>query len=162
MATSPSKTAATLDTAGEANDAEIAFGALSDLLGYHLRRAHVATFQNFAKVLDDWNISPGQVGVLALVKANSGINQTRVGNALGIDRSTLVAVIDRLEERDLIARTPSPTDRRSHALVLTEAGERYLAKLLPQVLEHERQIAANMSDDERATLIELLSRVGAE
>jgi DNA-binding MarR family transcriptional regulator len=162
MATSPSKTAATLDTAGDTNDADIAFGALGNLLGYHLRRAHVATFQNFAKVLDDWNISPGQVGVLALVRANSGINQTRIGNALGIDRSTLVAVIDRLEERKLIARTPSPTDRRSHALVLTEAGERYLAELLPQVHEHERQIASKLSAEERATLIELLSRVGTE
>jgi len=143
------------------SDDEIAFGALADLLGYHLRRAQVAMFQNFAKVLDDWNISPGQVGVLSLVKANSGINQTRVGNALGIDRSTLVAVIDRLEDRNLIARTPSPTDRRSHALVLTDEGERYLAKLLPQVHEHERQIATNLSDDERATLIALLRRVTA-
>jgi len=150
------------DNRHDNRNGEIDFGALSDLLGYHLRRAQVAMFQNFAKVLDDWNISPGQVGVLALVKANSGINQTRVGNALGIDRSTLVAVIDRLEERDLVARTPSPTDRRSHALVLTEAGERYLAELLPQVREHERQIATKLSKGERATLIALLTKVGAD
>ena len=121
MAISSSKSTATVangtenirDNRHDNRNGEIDFGALGDLLGYHLRRAQVAMFQNFAKVLDDWNISPGQVGVLALVKANSGINQTRVGNALGIDRSTLVAVIDRLEERDLVARTPSPTDRRS-------------------------------------------------
>lgn len=161
MVISSSKSAASLEATGDTQDTDIAFGTLGDLLGYHLRRAHVATFQNFAKVLDDWNISPGQVGVLALVKSNPGINQTRVGNALGIDRSTLVAVIDRLEERKLIARTPSPTDRRSHALVMTDEGERYLGKLLPQVHEHERQIAADLSADERATLISLLSRVGA-
>lgn len=166
MAISSSKSSGTADTATidngrDSRNGEIAFGALGDLLGYHLRRAQVAMFQNFAKVLDDWNISPGQVGVLALVKANAGINQTRIGNALGIDRSTLVAVIDRLEERDLIARTPSPTDRRSHALVLTDEGERYLAKLLPQVREHERQIATELSVDERATLIALLRRVSA-
>jgi len=160
MANGSSKAGA-VAVAENGSDDEIAFGALADLLGYHLRRAQVAMFQNFAKVLDDWNISPGQVGVLSLVKANSGINQTRVGNALGIDRSTLVAVIDRLEDRNLIARTPSPTDRRSHALVLTDEGERYLAKLLPQVHEHERQIATNLSDDERATLIALLRRVTA-
>jgi DNA-binding MarR family transcriptional regulator len=162
MAISSSKTIAKADPSRDDRNGEIAFGTLGDLLGYHLRRAQVATFQNFAKVLDDWNISPGQVGVLALVKANSGINQTRIGNTLGIDRSTLVAVIDRLEERDLIARTPSPTDRRSHALVLTDEGERYLAKLLPQVHEHERQIATKLSADERATLIALLSKVGAD
>jgi DNA-binding MarR family transcriptional regulator len=161
MAIGSSKPTSTATIDNDRDD-EIAFGALADLLGYHLRRAQVATFQNFAKVLDDWNISPGQVGVLALVAANPGINQTRVGNTLGIDRSTLVAVIDRLEERDLIVRTPSPTDRRSHALVLTETGERYLGELLPQVHEHERQIAAGLSKDERATLIALLSRVSAD
>jgi len=164
MATSPSKAAAlaAVDTSRDSRGKGIEYGALGDLLGYHLRRAQVATFQNFARVLNGWNISPGQVGVLALVQANSGINQTRIGNALGIDRSTLVAVIDRLEERDLIARTPSPSDRRSHALVLTKAGERYLAELLPQVHRHERQIATELSNDERATLIALLSRVGAD
>ena len=159
MALRASKT----EAAAAENDrrAALDYGALADLLGYQLRRAQVAAFQNFAKVLDGWNISPGQVGVLALVQANTGINQTRIGNALGIDRSTLVAVIDRLEERDLVARTPSPTDRRSHALVLTEVGKRYLGELLPRVRDHERQIATELSDDELRTLIELLSRVGA-
>ena len=154
-----SATVAAVETDRDSRGADIEYGALGNLLGYHLRRAQVAAYQNFARVLDGWTISPGQVGVLALVQANSGINQTRIGNALGIDRSTLVAVIDRLEERDLIARTPSPTDRRSHALVLTKAGERYLAELLPQVHDHERQIATELSDDERATLIALLGRV---
>ncbi|MDH3232246.1 MAG: MarR family transcriptional regulator [Alphaproteobacteria bacterium] len=163
MSIGPNRSAAltTVDTDRDSRSADIEFGALGSLLGYHLRRAQVATYQNFARVLDGWNISPGQIGVLALVQANSGINQTRIGNALGIDRSTLVAVIDRLEERDLIARTPSPTDRRSHALVLTKAGERYLAELLPHVHDHERQIASKLSDDERATLISLLGRVGS-
>jgi len=136
------------------------YGALGDLLGYHLRRAQVAAYQNFAELLADLNVSPGQVGVLVLVQSNPGINQTRVGNALGIDRSTLVAVIDRLEGRDLIARTPSPTDRRSHALMLTKAGERYLGDLLPRVRDHEGQIATRLSDKERSLLIDLLARVG--
>lgn len=142
-------------------DGALVQGGLADLLGYQLRKAQVAAYQNFAEVLDSQNISPGQVGVLLLVRANPGVNQTRVGNALGIDRSTLVAVIDRLEERALIARTPSPKDRRSHALMLTPAGEAYLETMLPRLREHERQIATGLSDDERRTLIALLSRVGA-
>ena len=137
----------------------LAYGRLDDLLGYHLRRAQVLSFQNFVEVLGD-KISPGQVGVLCLVSANPGINQTRVGNALGIDRSTLVAVIDRLEDRGLIERTPSPKDRRSHALVLTKGGQDYLDQTLPQLAEHERQIADRLSADERRTLIDLLQRVG--
>lgn len=143
------------DTGGK-----LAQGGLADLLGYQLRKAQVAAYQNFAEVLQSQDISPGQVGVLLLVRANPGVNQTRVGNALGIDRSTLVAVIDRLEARELIARTPSPKDRRSHALMLTQPGESYLETMLPRLREHERQIAAGLSDDERRTLIALLARVG--
>lgn len=146
---------------GRGPDGErLAYGRLDDLLGYHLRRAQVLSFQNFAEVLGD-KISPGQIGVLCLVRANPGINQTRVGNALGIDRSTLVAVIDRLEDRGLIERTPSPKDRRSHALMLTRGGEAYLDDTLPRLAEHERQIADRLSADERRTLIDLLQRVGA-
>ncbi len=141
-------------------DGGLVQGGLADLLGYQLRKAQVAAYQNFAEVLESQDISPGQVGVLLLVRANPGVNQTRIGNALGIDRSTLVAVIDRLEERGLIARTPSPKDRRSHALMLTAAGETYLETMLPRLREHERQIAAGLSDDERRTLIALLARVG--
>ncbi len=141
-------------------DGALVQGGLADLLGYQLRKAQVAAYQNFAEVLESQDISPGQVGVLLLVRANPGVNQTRIGNALGIDRSTLVAVIDRLEERGLIARTPSPKDRRSHALMLTAAGETYLETMLPRLREHERQIAAGLSDDERRTLISLLARVG--
>jgi len=161
MALGSDKTA-TAAAVENGRDAELDYGALADLLGYQLRRAQVAAYQNFANVLAGLNISPGQVGVLALVQANPGINQTRVGNALGIDRSTLVAVIDRLEERDLVARTPSPTDRRSHALMLTEAGAGYLEKLLPRLDEHERQIAVGLGDRERSALIELLSRVAMD
>lgn len=143
---------------------DVIYGDLHGLLGYHLRRAQVAVFQNFAEVLNragEDRISPGQVGVLVLVRENPGVNQTRLGAALGIDRSTLVAVIDRLEARGLLKRTPSPRDRRSHALVLTRAGRNYIDGMMPRLLEHERQIALRLTAEERAALIELLQRVGA-
>lgn len=54
--------------------------------------------------------------------ANRGLSQSELVAALGIDRSTLVAVIHGLEKRALVKRHPSPTDRRSYALALTDAG----------------------------------------
>jgi DNA-binding MarR family transcriptional regulator len=134
-------------------------GRLDGLLGYHLRKAQQAMFKSFAAALDGEEISPGQLGVLLMVAANAGVNQTRVGAAMGIDRSTLVAVLDRLETRDLIERAPSPTDRRSHALMLTARGSRYLDELLPRVEAHERDLAGDLSDRERETLIGLLRRL---
>jgi len=138
---------------------QLQYGKLDELLGYHLRKAQQIAFQSFAEALAGENMSPGQLGVLLVVAANPGVNQTTVGNAMGIDRSTLVAVLDRMEERDLLARTPSPTDRRSHALVLTEGGKRFLAAILPRIERHERNFARALSKEERRKLIELLARI---
>jgi DNA-binding MarR family transcriptional regulator len=137
-------------------------GRLAGLLGYHLRRAEVAAMQNFGRHLGRANVSPGQLGVLLTIEANPGINQTRVGRGLGIDRSTLVALIDRLESRGFVARKPAPSDRRSHALSLTRAGEQFLAALLPDLARHEAEIAAALSAADRRRLIALLARVAPE
>jgi DNA-binding MarR family transcriptional regulator len=154
----PSETASKAKGQG-ADEGGLDFGRIDDLLGYHLRRAQVVMFQDFADAMAETGVSPGQIGVLLLVAANPGINQTTVGNALGIDRSTLVSMLDRLEERKVVARTPSPRDRRSHALILTAKGQEFLASLLPQLDLHERRIAARLDARERATLIDLLRRV---
>ena len=136
-------------------------GRLAALLGYHLRRAEVFAFQNFAAHLGADGIGPGQLGVLLLVQANPGSNQTRIGRALGIDRSTLVSIVDTLEGRGLLRREPSPTDRRSHALMLSEDGAEFLRSIRPRLDAHEAEIARNLSPAERAQLIDMLQRLAA-
>ena len=134
-------------------------GLLPTFLGYHLRRAQVAAFQNFAEYVGASDLTPGQFGVLVVIDANPGLSQTRLGSALGIDRSTVVAVIDRLEARGLVVRRPSPHDRRSHALHLSESGNAALKRVTERVRAHEKIIAGDLSDAEVATLVSLLDRV---
>ncbi len=132
---------------------------LTSLLGYHLRRAQIAVFQHFAETMGAAEITPGQFGVLSVIHTNPGLSQTQLGNALGIDRSTVVAVIDRLEQRNLVMRAPSPSDRRSHALHLSEDGLALLRRLEAMVRAHEQHIARDLSEDEKVTLLRLLDRV---
>ncbi len=147
------------EEAEERAEAEPNRGRLLGLLGYFLRRADVFTFQSFNAHMAEDRISPGQLGVLLMCEANSGINQTRLGKALGIDRSTLVAMIDLLEGRGLVARTPSATDRRSHALKLTRQGEAFLKAMQPRLARHEAELARNLSAAERRLLMDLLARI---
>ena len=135
------------------------YGLLPELIGYNLRRAHDRVVGDFMTAMAGHDVTPGQFGVLTLIEANSGLNQTQLGNAIGIDRSTVVAVIDRLEDRGLVERAPSPTDRRSYALRLSPDGARLLAVLRPLVRRHEARIAADLTADERETLRRLLRRV---
>ena len=138
---------------------ELDLGILPDLLGYQLRRAQVTVFQHFAGALGDWNVTPGQLGLLVLVSRNPGISQTALAKAVGVERATLGEAIDRLLKRNLLRREPAPKDRRSYALHLSESGEKFLDDFLPRLLRHEEEVSGNLSPKERKTLIELLGRL---
>ncbi len=132
---------------------------LPDLLGYNLRRAQVALFRDFAAATEEYDITPGQFGVLILVDATPGLNQTELGEAMGVDRSTVVAVIDRLQKRGLVERRAVPADRRSHALHLTAPGRQLLARMIPAVRAHEARFAGHLADAERRELTALLKKL---
>ena len=66
-------------------------------MGYHLRRAQISFFNDFENSMDGVQITPGQFGVITLITVNSGLTQSALACAVGIERSTMVAVIDVLE-----------------------------------------------------------------
>lgn len=138
----------------------LSFGLLDRLIGYQVRRAQVAVFQHFAASFAALELTPGQLGALVLIQSNPGLSQSALGAALGVDRSTVVPLIDRLEARGLVVRAASPKDRRSHALQLSPGGVKLLAQAEQQVRAHEATIAYRLTDDERRTLLDLLSRIG--
>ncbi len=129
-------------------------------MGYHLRRAQLAVFQDFAATMEGVGITPGQFGVLALIDANPGLRQTRLGEILGIDRSTVVGVIDKLEARGLVERAADRDDRRAHALRLSAPGAEQFRALARRVRRHESRVAKRLSAAERDLLIALLQRIG--
>ncbi len=134
-------------------------GMLDDLLGYHLRRAQAAVFADFMRTMAEDRITPGQFGVLVLIDRNPGLNQSALARVLGIERSTMVAVIDGLEDRKLVARQGSVSDRRAKVLSLTRQGKALLAEVKPKVRRHEKRIAADLDAAEVKALIGLLRRV---
>lgn len=134
-------------------------GLLDELLGYHLRRAQAAVFADFMRTMADDRITPGQFGVLVLIDRNPGLNQSALARVLGIERSTMVAVIDGLEDRELVARRGSVSDRRAKVLSLTGQGQALLAEVKPKVRRHEKRIAADLDTGEVKALIDLLRRV---
>lgn len=133
-------------------------GPLPGLLGYQLRLAQLAVFRDFERSAGGLGVSPGRFGLLALVEANPGVSQSRLAHAVGLDRSTMVAVLDQLEDRGLIERRAGP-DRRTNGLWLTREGKRLVAQLKRRITEHEARIAARLSAKERAALLGLLRRL---
>jgi DNA-binding MarR family transcriptional regulator len=81
--------------------------------------------------------------MLLLIEANPGVPQGRLAEAVRLDRSTMVGVVDSLEERGLMERRRG-TDRRTNGLRLTRA-----------------RVAARLDDAERAQLLALLEKLSA-
>jgi DNA-binding MarR family transcriptional regulator len=127
-------------------------------VGYALRRAQVAVFQDFAREMAAARvpITPGEFGILVLVSRNAGLSQTSLARAIGVDRSTLVPILDRLERHGLIKRRASLTDRRTHALELGAAGAALLPVYEIAVRRHERRIQRRLKSGEGRALIAAL------
>jgi DNA-binding MarR family transcriptional regulator len=137
----------------------LAGGVLPGLIGYRLRLAQQTVFRDFAKSVGD--LSPGRVGMLLLIAANPGVTQSRLAGAVGLDRSTMVGVLDGLEDRGLIERRRGE-DRRTNGLRLTRAGRGLVASLKRRIALHERRVAERLSAAERAQLLALLGKLSGD
>jgi DNA-binding MarR family transcriptional regulator len=135
-------------------------GALPGLLGYQLRLAHLAVFREFEKHAGELKVSPGRAGVLALIESNPGVTQSELARAVGLDRSTMVPLLDEFEERGLLERRRG-ADRRTNGIWLTPSGNRLFSRLKERIRTHEARIASNLSRAERAQLVRLLKKLQA-
>ena len=139
---------------------ELAYGLLPQVLGYHLRRTQVAIFRHFSRtVAAETGITPGLLGMLQVIAANPGLAQSRLAEAMEVDRSTIVKVVDQLEARGLIVREASASDKRSYCLRLTAQGAAELPRMQRLMIEHEDAFAQPLTAKERRQLIALLKRL---
>lgn len=93
----------------------------------------------------------------------SGIRMKDLAVNATISTSGLTSLVDRLERRGLVQRTPDPDDRRATRIVLTELGQE-LARPAAQVhiMSIEEQFAARLTEDEATTIAAILERIEAE
>ncbi len=140
-------------------NAAVDLGPLPGLIGYALRRAQLAVFQDFHRHFADADIRPAQLSVLVVLKYNPGLRATQAAHALGIKRTNFVPLFDGLAVRGLVERRGVKGDRRASALFLTEAGAETLARLERLLATHEAKFAARLGSEGRYQLMGLLHRL---
>jgi DNA-binding MarR family transcriptional regulator len=151
-------TAIGTETADEKRSIDL--GLLDNLIGYRLRRAQLAVFQDFIIAMKPFELRPAQFSVLAIIAANPGLKQSRVSEALGINRANFVALLDELEQRKLARRAPAPGDRRSNALFLTPKGEGFLKDAYRHLLnQHEKRVETVLGSADKQQLLSLLEKL---
>jgi DNA-binding MarR family transcriptional regulator len=98
-------------------------------------------------------------GALSIVDAAGPMSQQSLGEYIGKDRTTVVAIVDDLESEGLVERRRNPADRRAYALEVTSKGHDWLARALPVLTVAEDELLDSLDDPEREVLMGLLQRV---
>jgi DNA-binding MarR family transcriptional regulator len=113
----------------------------------------------FAQALEPLNLHPRHFGVMNLIESHPGATQRELVKGSLIDPSSMVAVIDELEEMGLAERRTHPSDRRKHAVHLTAKGRRTLERARKVAAGLTQDVFAPLDDRELETLRRLLRRL---
>jgi DNA-binding MarR family transcriptional regulator len=135
------------------------YAGLDALLGYRLRRAQGAAHRDYLLALENLRLTQKQTAVMWLVEANPGIAQGTIGASLGMDRATMMVLVDRLEARGLLRRIRSRSDGRRRELHVTPTGTRLLGRVRERIAAHEQRMKELFSTAELQTLERLLDRL---
>jgi DNA-binding MarR family transcriptional regulator len=132
---------------------------LPTLLGFNIRRAQIALWRDFNRNVAEGYVRPGVFSALLLARANPGIAQIEIANQLGIDKASVVSLIDRMEDAGWVTRKRSTEDRRRQGIFLTAAGQKACRALKNEMIDHEQKFVNRYTDQELRTLIALLRRL---
>jgi DNA-binding MarR family transcriptional regulator len=119
--------------------------------------AHAAA--RFAERLEALKLTPAHAGLLRFIGSSSGTNQQELALRLGMYPSRMVALVDELQQRQLMERRPNPRDRREYSLELSADGKRTLEEIGRVAREHQDALLTALNKAERETLAALLLRI---
>ena len=105
----------------------------------------------------EFELSPMQAHVLRLLEPEQPLPMRSLAGKLCCDASNVTGIVDRLEQRGLVERRPSPADRRVKMLVVTRSGMTLRRRMLARLAEAPEPIA-RLSDGDQRMLRDILSR----
>ncbi len=129
--------------------------------GFLIRRLHqisVAIFINECTTAE-LDITAVQWGILSIVSEYPGVGQIEISAELGLDRSNVANVVDRLTKRGLLRQKLSAADQRKKAITITKAGQKLMADLEACALRFQRKLLNPLAENEREIFVELLTRL---
>ncbi|HTU15067.1 MAG TPA: MarR family transcriptional regulator [Solirubrobacterales bacterium] len=134
--------------------ADVMSGDLGWLLG---QTSHGLAVEQTAR-LESLGIAPR--GYCVLQAALDGeYTQGEIGQAIGVDKTTMVVTLDSLEAAGLAERTPSKTDRRARVISVTKAGRAKVAEAEAVTERLYEEVLAELSEEQREVLLGALNQL---
>lgn len=136
--------------------------ALSHSAGFLLSYCGKILRERCQNSLAPLNLSLKELGVMRILGSEGALSQQELGRRHLIDRSSLVQLIDQLEQREFVVRSTNQEDRRSKLIFLTPRGRKTLQKAIRLVEREEKDFLQVLGDSEskvlKVTLLSLLER----
>lgn len=101
--------------------------SIENRLGFLLKHAHQRLLQTAGPALEPYGIDGRELAVLTVLGEGEPLSQREAARQLMIDRTTMVAMVDALETKGLVVRSPDPADRRRNLVEPTGRGREVLA-----------------------------------
>lgn len=133
--------------------------ALTRHTGFLLARIGLHARKQFGERLDQLGLTTRAWGALNVLAAEGPLTQLALGQAVAMDPSSMVGVLDDLEARGYVERRRDPRDRRAHALHVTAAGQAVLGRGRRLAREAQEELLAPLDPEEREQLHALLLRL---
>jgi DNA-binding MarR family transcriptional regulator len=138
-----------------------AIGPFGHSVGFLLSQTGAATARLFKAALEEVALEPRHFALMRAIEAAENRSQQLLAERLQIPPSSMVALLDQLEERGIVARHLDTSDRRVRVVELTEAGREVLAQAMHLAMATERRICHSFDFDQRELLIAMLQTVAA-
>ena len=107
----------------------------------------------------DLRLTPAQFDIIATLGNTRGMTCKELGEKTLITKGTMTGVLDRLEAKGLLARTPCQVDGRSWITTLTVRGQSLFEEIFPAHIKHLEPLFSSLSDDELAVMHAQLRRL---
>ena len=126
--------------------------------------ALVRTYESWNRVankaLQQHQLSPaGRQALAVLEGADRPLSPTTIAERLLVTTASMTSLLDTLERRGLVTRTPDPDDRRKILVTLTGNGKRVVDQFLPQVVALQTSLMADLTEPQRQQLLESLATI---
>ncbi|MGH7018431.1 MAG: MarR family winged helix-turn-helix transcriptional regulator [Brevundimonas sp.] len=132
-------------------------GGLADSPSHLMHRVLQLSLDIYAEEAGPDGLTQRQFAVLEAVSVRSGLTQTDLVKATGIDRSTLADLVARMTTKGLLERERSALDARAKAVRLSEAGQAALEAARPRVEAADKRILALLPKAKREGFLDLLT-----
>lgn len=130
---------------------------LEKSIGFKINQTANKLNNKYNQLFQEYDIAPEQRATLEIIKYEADVNQTKIANILGKDKTTISRTLNTLEKKGFI--TKSQKDKRTNLIEITPKGEDILNNSFTKVNSFRKNLISKLNDDEVTNLILLLEKV---